>query len=1109
MSVKLQAASLIFRRLVMLAGAIALLAVFLLLKPTTSQPGLTVSLAVFIAFLVFFPLLPDGQTGLISIIALGGGLYTGPASLAWILALGVFTGYLALYHWPGSTFRRPPSLPAALEEAAFCTAHNILPLVVSLTVFKLPDGIGHYAGTSLFWPLTMAASLLFAGLHGALLLPGLLHDLARQARNLTRSLISLALIELLPLPFIFLLHAALPELSVGALLSLGALPAIFAVLLHGLSQARSNLERRLQDLSTLNNISRALRSTLDLEGLLTVIHIQVTQLLKVDNFYVALYNPDEERLWYPLAVKYGQRQDWPPRPLTDRLTDRVIRDSKPLLLPHHAQQELVQIGLPAGENAPFAWIGVPLFTGERAIGCLALFSLSPAVEFTRADLDLLTILSGQASVAIDNALLYEQTQRRTTQLETLNRLTGLISASLNPQDVLAQICSSVAQVGGGSRSAVFLLDPEAGQVWLAHAHGLSEGFCGQNAAFSLLQDARTRCLRTGMPVLMANLSGAALEWNYIQSITQEGIQAFGDFPLSTPDGHIGFLSVYYPAPHSFNADEIELLQTYASQAALAVSNARLHARTDMALARRAHQLSMLEAVGRELAAAISSDRLFDLIVDYALEFTNSPWGNLRLFDPTSNQMVTRVAHGYSNELPPLPAEKGIVGRAFRSCRVINVGDVRKDPDHVSFTHGLSRSQLSVPLIHQERVLGVLTVESTRENAFTAYDQSFLSQLSNQAAIAVVNAQLIADVSLGRDRLQAVLNSVNEGIMLVESNGRITLVNDALQKLTGLPAEAFIGNLLPDLPMASLQTLGFGQASDADALMALVGQSLVTIPPNATFELPAAKSARFLERLHSPVWGQANRVTGWVILLRDITEAERVNQTRELLTETLIHDLRSPISAVIGSLDILSEPPEEQADEEFRQQALRVARRSAGRVLNLVDSLLEIARLQSGKLKLILTSIQLDQVILQVSTEMVGQANEYGIAIVNNLPSDLPTIQADQGKIARVLVNLVENAIKFSPERSQVTLTAWVAGEEQIAVAVSDCGPGIPVEYREIIFERFSQIPGQHGRRRGAGLGLTFCRLAVEAHGGKIWVESHPAGGSTFTFTLPIAGPRLL
>jgi signal transduction histidine kinase len=133
---------------------------------------------------------------------------------------------------------------------------------------------------------------------------------------------------------------------------------------------------------------------------------------------------------------------------------------------------------------------------------------------------------------------------------------------------------------------------------------------------------------------------------------------------------------------------------------------------------------------------------------------------------------------------------------------------------------------------------------------------------------------------------------------------------------------------------------------------------------------------------------------------------------------------------------------------------------------------------------------------------LGIAKEYGVKVHNNSPEDLPAIQIDKNMIHRVLNNLIDNALKYSPQDGEVTITAEINTIGNLVVKVKDEGPGISDDYKNRIFERFVQIPGSGSRKRGSGLGLTYCRLAVEAHGGEIWVDDRPGGGSIFTFTLP-------
>ena len=256
----------------------------------------------------------------------------------------------------------------------------------------------------------------------------------------------------------------------------------------------------------------------------------------------------------------------------------------------------------------------------------------------------------------------------------------------------------------------------------------------------------------------------------------------------------------------------------------------------------------------------------------------------------------------------------------------------------------------------------------------------------------------------------------------------------------------------------------------------------------------------------PVWGGTGRAVGWLIVLRDVTEENQVAEARELITQTLVHDLRSPISSVLGAVDILDDTFTADQRDELTNQALHVARNSSQRVLGLVETLMDIARLKAGKIDLNLTWLDLHHLAKNTVNELLPPAKLAGVYLHNDVPADLPKIRADAGKLGRVLTNLLDNALKFTPEKGEVSISAELNLNGILAVHVNDTGPGIPEEFREKIFDRFSMVPGQQERRRGSGLGLTFCKLAVEAHGGRIWVEPRPGGGSTFTLTLPIDGP---
>ena len=166
--------------------------------------------------------------------------------------------------------------------------------------------------------------------------------------------------------------------------------------------------------------------------------------------------------------------------------------------------------------------------------------------------------------------------------------------------------------------------------------------------------------------------------------------------------------------------------------------------------------------------------------------------------------------------------------------------------------------------------------------------------------------------------------------------------------------------------------------------------------------------------------------------------------------------------------------------------------------------MDISKFQADSLILDRAPLDIKKLSVQTLEEFLMQANEFGILMKDEVPNDLVKAYADKGKLKRVITNLLDNALKYTPSGGQIVISASECNNNMVMLRVSDTGPGIPEEYRDRIFERFGQVPGQHRREQGYGLGLTYCRLAIEAHGGRIWVEPGSGGGSVFSITLPIA-----
>ena len=343
-----------------------------------------------------------------------------------------------------------------------------------------------------------------------------------------------------------------------------------------------------------------------------------------------------------------------------------------------------------------------------------------------------------------------------------------------------------------------------------------------------------------------------------------------------------------------------------------------------------------------------------------------------------------------------------------------------------------------------------------------------------------------------DRLRAILHSTHEGVMLYDPGGKLVLANPMVEKLLTVPGAS-----------ANPEQV---EITSSGSMTSILGQELVlasqdpVIVTHRVLTLEGART-RHVAVDSLPVSGRDERIMGRVFILRDVTDQKELESARDEWTRMLVHDLRSPLISIMGNLEITGELMLEYGDLSAASKGLRMAQRSAQNLLDMVSSLLDISKLEAGKKVLERVSISLPHLAAGVLRNLLPMAQTAQLHLRLDAPHDLPLVIGDREKLHRVFVNLLDNAIKFTPDGGSITIRIEPLGEH-VRISVTDTGPGIPEEQHLAIFDRFAQISGAYGRRSGTGLGLTFCKLVVEAHSGRIWVESPPEGGSKFIVTLP-------
>jgi signal transduction histidine kinase len=1039
---------------------------------------IVLAVSFFLAFTYTFPIeIYNTPIGITHIIFLGTGIAYGPGVAIWSALIGIGVGTFTRAH-----LRTYPHQPAAspisttLTKSLFELSLLILPFVFSNALINWQES--HIEMNAM---LNIMGTYILA--HATFVCLDLWIKAFSIRLSIRQILLTLLIIELAPLPFLLVsLSASAALKNLTPLVFIAGLPAMLSIFLYDAEKSRAGLERRVQDLSLLNQISEVISRGTDLNSLLQAIQTQITELLGVNNFYIALLDPKTHSIWYPIAIKDGDPQEWAHRAPSNRLTDRVIKDRTPLLLADNIDKQLSDIGADPDSGELKAWLGVPLQTPEGMSGCMAVFSLSERT-FTDDDLKLLTTLSGQVGSALQTALNQEKAghrlSRQAEQLNILDQISRQLSATLQSDHLFNLILKYALDFTQSPAGSITIFNSMTTRYEVKAQQGYPEDY---------------------EPETVQLENGDAQTARPLIKHAQDKAGSQMSVPITYGGEVIGAIFLESPRRDEYTRNELNFVSQLAQQASQAIRNSNLYEETQ----RRLREQSTLATIVSQLASNKDLDVVANRVVQAFSALLDSAYSGIYLWNVESEVFELKTVM-QRNELLEITLPRQI---SLKDWRKMQHDQTAASPLRVTHDEGnpaqiikMEKAQqvLFFPLEIGGQPIGLVANHLISIDPVPTAELEVPRTVAAQSAIAIQNAMLFSRVSAGRDRLQAVLNSVGDCVLMVNESGRIMLANTPLETLTN--STDLRGKLLSTMPVDFLNKLGMTRA-EAERF----NSAEPLEQPVEEFSLSHRFQAkdRFYERFTAQVWGELERSSGWIIVVRDVTEEFQVNQTRELLTETLVHDLRSPIGAIKTTLELLEEnlPSEEQ--DAVVIQSLDIANRSTKRVLSLIESLLDISHLESGEIELSTRPIDLKPLLLETVEEMIPLATEDQVILNCQLPESLPHVLADPSLIRRVLINLIDNSLKFTPEGGLVTVFTEPNGDEKIHVCISDTGMGIPDEYRQEVFARFSQVPGTRGRRRGSGLGLTFCRLAIEAHHEKIWIrDSENEKGVTLVFSLPI------
>ncbi|MEA3337825.1 MAG: ATP-binding protein [Chloroflexota bacterium] len=507
------------------------------------------------------------------------------------------------------------------------------------------------------------------------------------------------------------------------------------------------------------------------------------------------------------------------------------------------------------------------------------------------------------------------------------------------------------------------------------------------------------------------------------------------------------------------------------------------------------QREYLLRISRAMTSRLDLPSLLRLILNSAVEMVGGEVGMIALRRDDGN-LVPQALYG-------VPKEKA---KQLASL-LVGVSQIAPGSDGdwtlpelslplVSAAAGMPlRQVVQLPLRIGDELLGAITIFRTGGAAFRTNERQVLQSFADQAAIAVRNARLYEEVSAEKRRLDAIIDHSAEGVMILDHDRRIRVMNRAFATMTGWPAQDAIGE-----PCWKVLALENRKGSDPCA----VDGSVESLPENESLYVEGdlirpGGSKLTLGVTYTPLWDAEGQLLNILVNAVDITRFREAEQMKSTFISAISHELKTPVALIKGYASTLGRP-DAAWGEDTVHDGLTVIEEEADRLNDLIDDLLDASRIQAGVLKLDPSDVDMGRLARKVVEGFSLQTEIHDFEL--DFPPDLPLVVVDEVRVRQVFDNLVSNAIKYSPDGGIIRVGAW-SDDAGVTAFVADQGIGIPVREQGRLFESFYRVDsGLRRQTSGTGLGLYLSKAIVEAHGGQIWFRSEPGKGSTFFFSLP-------
>jgi PAS domain S-box-containing protein len=899
----------------------------------------------------------------------------------------------------------------------------------------------------------------------------------------------------------------------------------------------AELDERSQRLALLNQFSSALGGSLSADQVLRLTANQLMAAVQADRAMVLLLDKNNrDFLLTILPDETGQVAGYRSLPASPALNR--LRESQTIYFAENINQDasLDSLANLLGGMTSLFILPIPCTENLYAIAIQS----QQEHRFTSTEIELSRTIGNQAAIALENADLYQSTVATAERLAILNQVSYEIGSSLDIEDIYRSVHDAAGKLMPVEAFIIAFLDEETDEVDGVYIVDLGQRI--SNIRLPSGQGLSGQVIATGQPILTTQSSEVDARGGV--PVGEKGTpHSIVAVPMLSGGKVIGCLSAQSYQHYAYTENDQQILSTLANQATVAIQNARLLGETQKLaatleqrvvertaeLAHEQHNTETLLRILTEVSASLDLDRALSRTLALLNDAIGAEQGTIMLLHAEDNMLHYRAGYGYVSEVTAQPGDikpanelklkigEGLAGWVVKNRQPVMVDDLYQDSRWV-VSHGSKshRSALVAPLVVGEDIIGAIMVYHRQAGFFSDDALEMVKAIGAQVAIAINNAQLyelirdqaerlgsmLRQQQMEASRQTAILEAVADGVLVTDPTNQITFVNASAEQILSLSESQLQGQSLENFSGL------FGKSTQT--WIQTVQEWSDNPGANRSGEMYAEQFSLengrvVLVHLAPVVWRK--EFLGTVSIFRDITHEVEVDRLKSEFVATVSHELRTPMTSIRGYVDILLMGAAGALNEN-QTHFLEIVKNNTERLNILVNDLLDVSRIEAGRITLSLHPLDLREVADEVIADVLRRSQEEGKPMEVSLDAgeSLPHVVADPERVRQILGNLVDNAYNYTPSQGNIKVSMHSANGN-VQVDVIDSGIGISLEQQERVFERFFR--GEDPlvlATPGTGLGLSIVKQLVEMHHGKIWMNSNgmPGRGSTFSFTLPVA-----